>query len=161
MKRVENYKGFTIDTDDLGRQYIHNNASPYSEDSDRQIIGTGFKLEEIKKIIDEKNELEGSKMLKFTGTNTNGTVKYEAQSTTWIGLYNDLVNKGIISTVDSDPYEVAKLEKAGKSYSEFENEDGDIDFEAIEKLEDLTDAEIRSLISKQDGNAYYQTVEEL
>jgi hypothetical protein len=58
MKRVENYKGFTIDTDNLGRQYIYNNTSPYSEDSDKQILGMGFNLKQIKEIIDEKIEME-------------------------------------------------------------------------------------------------------
>lgn len=99
-------------------------------------------------------------MLEFRGTDTSKRIKYEAQASTWIGLYNELVNKGIISTVDGDPYEIEKLKKAGKTYSDFENEDGDIDFQAIEKLEDLTDDEIRVLISEQNGSAYYQSVDE-
>lgn len=57
MKRTE-YKGYIIDTDNLGRLYIHNTASPYSEDSDKKIIGhpSKFSLDDVKKIIDrEKN----------------------------------------------------------------------------------------------------------
>lgn len=34
MKR-ELYKGYIIDKDNLGRPYIYNTASPYSEDSDK------------------------------------------------------------------------------------------------------------------------------
>ena len=34
MKRTT-YKGFVIDRDNLGRLYIYNTKSPYSEDSDR------------------------------------------------------------------------------------------------------------------------------
>lgn len=38
MKR-HMYKGYVIDTDNLGRVYIYNTASPYSEDSDKIILG--------------------------------------------------------------------------------------------------------------------------
>lgn len=37
MKRTT-YKGYIIDHDDLGRTYIYNTASQYSEDSDRQLV---------------------------------------------------------------------------------------------------------------------------
>lgn len=50
MKRTS-YKGYVIDTDNLGRQYIYNTNSPFSEDSDKIILGTNLKLKEIKKII--------------------------------------------------------------------------------------------------------------
>jgi hypothetical protein len=52
MKRVENYKGYVIDTDTLGRQYIYCKSSPYSENSDNITLGTGLKVKEIKSIID-------------------------------------------------------------------------------------------------------------
>ena len=55
MKRAT-YKGYVIDTDDLGREYIYNTESTYSEDSDRILIdisdfGT---LKAAKAIIDER-----------------------------------------------------------------------------------------------------------
>jgi len=37
MKRTI-YKGYVIDQDDLGRTYIYNTASQYSEDSDRKLV---------------------------------------------------------------------------------------------------------------------------
>jgi hypothetical protein len=49
MKRT-NYKGYIIDTDDLGRLYIYNTASPYSEDSDHILI-TAASAKEAKAII--------------------------------------------------------------------------------------------------------------
>jgi hypothetical protein len=55
MKRTT-YKGYIIDTDNLGRQYVYNTASPYSEDSDKIIIGVGYKLADIKKAIDQSTE---------------------------------------------------------------------------------------------------------
>jgi hypothetical protein len=32
------YKGYVIDHDNLGRLYVYNTASPYSEDSDRKLV---------------------------------------------------------------------------------------------------------------------------
>ena len=37
MKRTT-YKGYIIDQDDLGRTYIYNTESQYSEDSDRRLV---------------------------------------------------------------------------------------------------------------------------
>jgi len=53
MKRTS-YKGYIIDTDNLGRIYIYNTASPYSEDSDHIIISCGALLSEVKRLIDQK-----------------------------------------------------------------------------------------------------------
>lgn len=58
-----NYKGYIIDTDNLGRLYIYNTASPYSEDSDKKLIASAIMskrtqntgditLKEIKAYID-------------------------------------------------------------------------------------------------------------
>jgi len=52
MKRTI-YKNYVIDTDNLGRQYIYNTASPVSEDSDKKVIGVGLKLKDIKSVIDK------------------------------------------------------------------------------------------------------------
>ena len=48
------YKGYIIDTDNLGMVYIYNASSPYSEDSDKKVLGhpIKFPLAECKKIID-------------------------------------------------------------------------------------------------------------
>ena len=51
MKRT-NYKGYVIDTDNLGRVYYYNPASAYSEDCDKVILGTDTKLRDVKKRID-------------------------------------------------------------------------------------------------------------
>lgn len=50
FKRNE-YKGYIIDYDDLGRTYIYNTASPYSEDSDHILVNAET-LKDCKKIID-------------------------------------------------------------------------------------------------------------
>lgn len=50
MKRTE-YKGYIIDVDDLGRIYIYNTASPYSEESDHILVNCST-AEEAKAIID-------------------------------------------------------------------------------------------------------------
>ena len=58
MKRLI-YRGYVIDTDNLGRQYAYNTASPYSEGSDKVIIGSGFLLKEIEAMIDRHIDSKG------------------------------------------------------------------------------------------------------
>lgn len=53
MKRTT-YKGYIIDTDNLGRPYIYNSSSPYSEDSDRILIFGVNKISDAKAIIDAR-----------------------------------------------------------------------------------------------------------
>lgn len=52
------YRGYVIDTDNLGRPYIYNTASPYSEDSDKELVYVDGKrpYTQIKAIIDERIE---------------------------------------------------------------------------------------------------------
>lgn len=54
MKRTE-YKGYIIDSDSLGRPYIYNTASTYSEDSDHIIVRAQTVME-CKAIIDARIE---------------------------------------------------------------------------------------------------------
>ena len=56
MKR-HTYKGYVIDTDNLGRPYIYNTASQYSEDSDHVLVyicNDNKQLAQIKAIIDDR-----------------------------------------------------------------------------------------------------------
>ena len=53
MKRTT-YKGYIIDTDDLGRPYIYNTGSPYSEDSDHILIFGAGTISDAKTIIDAR-----------------------------------------------------------------------------------------------------------
>lgn len=48
------YKGYIIDRDDLGRLYIFNTASQYSEDSDRQYIHSGDSIRAAKEEINAR-----------------------------------------------------------------------------------------------------------
>lgn len=49
------YKGYIIDRDDLGRLYIYNTDSPYSEDSDKIYINAGS-IRAAKEIITARIE---------------------------------------------------------------------------------------------------------
>ena len=49
------YKGYIIDRDDLGRLYIYNTSSPYSEENDRILI-SAKSIAEAKKIISARIE---------------------------------------------------------------------------------------------------------
>ena len=51
------YKGYIIDQDNLGRAYIYNAASPYSEDSDKKLV-TDFYGKSPKRMTD----LQAAKM---------------------------------------------------------------------------------------------------
>jgi hypothetical protein len=53
------YKGYIIDKDDLGRVYIYNTKSPYTEDCDRIIIHDGT----IKAAKEEINIRKGDLVL--------------------------------------------------------------------------------------------------
>ena len=57
MKR-QKYRGYIIDTDDLGRPYIYNPASPYSEESDLLLVYIDPKKQvtQIRAIIDDRVE---------------------------------------------------------------------------------------------------------
>lgn len=100
---------------------------------------------------------------KFKGTDTMHISKYEAYGDSALELYNNLVDKGVISTFDGDPYELAVMEKFGMSEDDFLYNDGEVDYESMQDwLEgfehNLTEEEILTLISEQNGNAYYQTI---
>lgn len=47
------YHGYIINTDNFGRLYIYNTASPYSEDSDKILIGAN-NYKDAKKIVDAR-----------------------------------------------------------------------------------------------------------
>lgn len=49
------YKGYIIDRDNLGRFYIYNTASPYSEDSDKIYINANS-IKAAKEIITARIE---------------------------------------------------------------------------------------------------------
>lgn len=49
------YKGYIIDRDELGRLYIYNTASPYSEDSDHILIDANS-IKAAKEIITARIE---------------------------------------------------------------------------------------------------------
>lgn len=53
MKKRQAYKGYIIDWDNLGRLYIYNTQSPYSEDSDREIVCNGNTVKAAKELIDQ------------------------------------------------------------------------------------------------------------
>lgn len=55
MKRTK-YKGYIIDTDNLGRPYIYNTSSPYSEDADHILIyiDPTRQLDQAKAIINDR-----------------------------------------------------------------------------------------------------------
>lgn len=54
MKRTT-YRGYIIDKDNLGRLYIYNTESAYSEDSDRILVNADT-LKAAKEIIDARIE---------------------------------------------------------------------------------------------------------
>lgn len=58
FKKRHIYRGWIIDHDNLGRPYIYNMASPYSEDADHEIVPGWLSLMEITNYIDDLIEKE-------------------------------------------------------------------------------------------------------
>lgn len=103
-------------------------------------------------------------MIYWKGKSTNGILRYKAIESSFIKLFNELMNREIINNYDYDVYDNAVLKKHNKSFedAEFQNEDGELDYEKVREFvekHNLTDEEIWLLISLQDGNAYYQKFE--
>lgn len=103
-------------------------------------------------------------MIKWSGKSTNGIWKREEEAATFIELYNLCVKNSTINVFEEDPWDEAVLEKNNKTWDDFNDEEGELDFEKFQKWSeseviDLTDKEIWLLISNQKGNAYYQSFE--
>ena len=98
----------------------------------------------------------------WTGRSTNGIGKWKCDASTMNELYRTLVDKDVISTVDEDPYDYFVLDKYDKTIddSEFQDDDGELDYNKVQDFVEkhpLSDNELWCLISKCNGNAYYQT----
>ena len=65
------YRGWVIDHDNLGRPYVYNTASPYSEDSDHTLVPASWKLQEICEYIDEHIEWLEKLKRQFTNEELN------------------------------------------------------------------------------------------
>ena len=98
----------------------------------------------------------------WRGKSTNGLMKWDDRASSFMELYNDLVQKKVITEYDESPYESAVLEKYGKTVEDFCDEEGyiiDDEFNEFRNTHDLTDEELWILIAQANGNAYYQTFE--
>lgn len=102
MKRTT-YKNFVVDTDNLGRLYIYNLDSPYSEDSDRKLI-RGTTLQDAKDAIDQ--ELEMIKRHKQSQTTSRRVWSVDLIKLDHAGRYD--------STIQSDEFD--NYEEAKKRY---------------------------------------------
>ena len=105
-------------------------------------------------------------MIKWSGRSTSGISKWKFEAETMNELYNILVDKGVISIVDGDPYEIALLEKVGLKDSDFNDEISeqyhDNYYEWVEEMTMgiyLSENEIENIIRNENGNAYYQEFE--
>lgn len=103
-------------------------------------------------------------MIKWSGKATNGIWRRKEEAENFLELYNLCVKNETINVFDGDPWDEAILEKNNKTWDDFSDEQGELDFEKFQKWSeseatDLTDKEIWLLISGQIGNAYYQTFE--
>ena len=100
-------------------------------------------------------------MIKWKATSVNGLVKYEQESGSFKGLFDELDERGIISDPDFPLYDTAILEKYGKSFddADFKDESGELDYEKVDNFLDgkkLSDKELYDLILSRNGEAYYQ-----
>lgn len=104
-------------------------------------------------------------MIRWYGKSTNGNWRRKEEANNFIELYELCVDNGTINISDSDPWNDLIIEKSGKTYQEFKNEDEEIIFEKLEgfllsdEAYNPTDKDIWQLIKNEVGNAYYQTFE--
>ena len=102
-------------------------------------------------------------MLKFLGKNTDGTKVFKADAESPIQLYYQLVSENVISTVDEDPFEKARMKKGKKTredlanYLDDHNESTAFD-DFMGTLPELTDTEILNVIDGCNGMAFYQEI---
>ena len=71
FKKRHLYRGWVIDHDNLGRPYIYNMASPYSEDADHELVPAYLTLIEITNLIDDRIEILESLKREFTQEELN------------------------------------------------------------------------------------------
>lgn len=101
--------------------------------------------------------------IKWSGKDGRGIWKRNFEEETFLSLYNLLIEEDVINSDEYDVYDHAVLEKYGKTEDdpEFQDEDDYLDYDKVQKFieskPDLTDEELWSLISSQNGNAYYQS----
>lgn len=96
--------------------------------------------------------------IKFTGKDTRRILCWKCSGNTYREIYNWLVDHEVITRWDIDPVDKYLLNKLGKTYDDYTNEDDEIDFEQLYKDGEmfLTDEAYREIISNEQGNAYYQ-----
>lgn len=121
-------------------------------------------LLEFKVKADAKGEKNMGNTIYWTGTNAERNFRWKEEADSFPELYRKLVEKGVITVLDSDPLIDEILEKYGKTEddTEFLDSDGDLDYQKVQefaKEHDLTDEEYWLLIVRQNGDAYYQTFE--
>lgn len=101
--------------------------------------------------------------LKWNGVEKNHhVIKKEVEETSFFKLYYGLVDKDIINTLDSDPYDLEVLEKNGKTWGDF-YKDGELEYQLFtdwlyNEEKHLTDKEIWYLIMEK-CNHYDYTIE--
>lgn len=103
----------------------------------------------------------------WSGKSTNGIWKRKYEAESFAELFNLLMDKEVINSYDYDIYNHAILAKFDKTEddAEFYDDDGETDYDKIQKFIDttpeaeLSDEELWILIAEQNGNAFYQTFE--
>lgn len=104
-------------------------------------------------------------MIRWIGESTNRILKWWAEADSFVDLLEQLCYTKAhgscepISTIDYEPYDRAKCEKAQIDYGDIAY-DVDRDWDDIQAeldaLPELTDEEIWLLICHENGNAFYQ-----
>lgn len=97
--------------------------------------------------------------IKFTGRNTQRNIVWKCSANTYKEIYEWLVDHEVITLWDENPVDKFLLEELKKTYSDYEDEDGELDLEKLYMDGNYilsNDESYRQIISNERGNAFYQ-----
>lgn len=102
--------------------------------------------------------------IKWYGTQTDRRISWACYGDTYQEIYDHLIRAGVIDQIEGDPIDIARLAKVGLTLGDFEKKyEEELDendfytvFDDIAKVPEIADEEIKEVILKERGNAYYQ-----
>lgn len=97
--------------------------------------------------------------IRWTGRDTRGLFRWIAYGASYRDIWETTVNGGVNHAEAEVEY---RLWKIGKSEEDFADEDGEIDYDAMNNVVwrvDMTDEDYKDLLTCSRGNAYYHTFE--
>lgn len=97
--------------------------------------------------------------IRWTGRDTRGLFRWVAYGRTYEDIWLTTIRERVNHSDDEDAF---RLNRMGKTLADFDDADGETDYEAYEDAiwsVNMTDEDYKELLISCKGNAYYQTFE--